>query len=309
MCVRRVKDADLHRLDLSSWRVAGCGAEPIQVATLRTFARKFAAAGFRETSFVPAYGLAEHTLAVSLSRRQAGPRVDIVRAAELADRRLAAPCPADDAAAVGLVSCGPPLPGHEIRIVDDRGRRLGERAVGEILVSGPSVMLGYLGAARLTKAVSRDGWLRTGDVGYMAGGELYLCGRRKEMIVINGRNHFPQDLERVAGGVPGVRPGRVAAFGVTAAGASDRVVVVAEASGTVAAGPLTAALRREILGATGLVVDEVLIVPPGSISRTTSGKVQRMRLRERYAAGAFVRIPAPRPARAVARLLSSEASP
>ena len=293
MCVRRVKDADLHGLDLSSWRVAGCGAEPIQAATLRTFAEKFARAGFRETSLIPAYGLAEHTLAVTLSPRDVGPRVDVVHAADLADHRRAVPCGADDPAAVPLVSCGRPFPGHQIRIVDDRGDGLGERAVGEIVVAGPSVMLGYLNAARLTKEVARDGWLRTGDIGYIAGGELYVCGRRKEMIIVNGRNHFPQDLERIAGRVPGVRPGRVAAFGVTAAGGSDRLVVVAEAHGTVAAEPLTAALRRELLEWTGLVIDEVLIVARGTISRTTSGKVQRTRLRERYAQGTLLRRPAP----------------
>jgi fatty-acyl-CoA synthase len=295
MCVRRVKDADLDGLDLSSWRVAGCGAEPIQAATLEAFAEKFARAGFRATSFVPAYGLAEHTVAVTLSPRDRGLRVDVVRARDLAERRLATPCPPDDPGASRLVGCGPPFPGHAIRIVDDRGHQLGERAVGEILVSGPSVMRGYLNAPDLTREVLRDGWLSTGDLGYVADGELYVCGRRKETIIVNGRNYFPQDLEWVANQVPGVRAGRVAAFAVTAPGRPDRAVVVVESIGTVAADVLEAELRRRLLERTGLVVDEVVVAPKGAIGRTTSGKVKRAQLRERYETAALLRPEARRP--------------
>jgi acyl-CoA synthetase (AMP-forming)/AMP-acid ligase II len=306
MCVRRVKDAEMEGLDLSSWRVAGCGAEPIQVSTLQDFARKFARVGFRERSFVPAYGLAEHTLAVTLSPRGRGLRVDVVRAAALAERRVAAPCAPDDPGALRLVSCGPPFPGHGIRIVDDRGGQLGERAVGEILVSGPSVMRGYLNAPDLTKKVLRDGWLSTGDLGYMADGELYVCGRLKETIIVNGRNYFPQDLEWVANQVPGVRPGRVAAFGVTAPGRPDRVVVVAEATGTVSDAALAAELRRRLLEATGLAVDDILIAPKGTIGRTTSGKLRRTQLHERYETGALGRREAaPRRSSLVRHLVAS----
>ncbi len=289
MCVRRVRDAELDGLDLSSWRVAGCGAEPIAAATLEAFAAKFARVGFRATAFVPSYGLAEHTLAVSLGR---GLRVDVVSGSDLTERRSVSPCAATEPDAARLVACGRPFPGHALRIVDEDGRPLGERAVGEIAVAGPSVMRGYVSASATAADAPPDGWLRTGDLGYLADGELYVCGRRKDVIIVNGRNHFPQDLEWVASQVDGVRPGRVAAFGLTTPGRRDRVVVVAEASPGVAAPGLITALRLRLLEATGLVVDDVVIVPKGTIGRTSSGKLRRAELRERYARGALVARPA-----------------
>ena len=288
MCVRRVKDAELDGLDLSSWRVAGCGAEPIQAATLEAFAAKFASVGFRASSFLPAYGLAEHTLAVSLAPRDRGLRVDTVHASGLATSRRALPCSPDAPDASRLVACGSPFPGHALRVSDDRGRPVGERVVGEILVSGPSVMRGYLSGRDATAEVVRDGWLATGDLGYVAGGELYVCGRRTETIIVGGRNYFPQDLESVVDGVPGVRSGGVAAFAATAPGHPDRAVVVVETHGAVAADAVQAEVRRRVLQATGLAVDEIVLAPKGTIARTTSGKLRRAELRERYAAGTLV---------------------
>jgi fatty-acyl-CoA synthase len=288
MCVRRVRDAELDGLDLSSWRVAGCGAEPIQAATLEAFAAKFAPVGFRATSLLPAYGLAEHTLAVSLASRDRGLRMDTVHASRLAVSRRAVPCSPDAPDASRLVACGGPFPGHALRVVDDRGRPVGERVVGEILASGPSVMRGYLRGREATAEVVRDGWLATGDLGYMAGGELYVCGRRKETIIVGGRNYFPQDLESVVEGVPGVRSGAVAAFAATAPGHPDRAVVVVETLGAVPAEAVQAEVRRRVLQATGLAVDEIVLAPKGTIARTTSGKLRRAELRERYAAGTLV---------------------
>ena len=288
MCVRRVKDAELDGLDLSSWRVAGCGAEPIQAATLEAFAAKFAPVGFRAESLLPAYGLAEHTLAVSLSPRDRGLRVDTVRASGLAASRRAVPCRTDAPDASRLVACGGPFPGHALRVVDDRGRPVAERVVGEIVVSGPSLMRGYLSGPEATAEVVRDGWLATGDIGYMAGGELYVCGRRKETIIVGGRNYFPQDLESVVDGVPGVRSGGVAAFAATAPGHPDRAVVVVETYAGVAADAVQAEVRRRVLQATGLAVDDIVLAPKGTIARTTSGKLRRAELRERYVAGTLV---------------------
>src|SRR5262245_60079638 len=179
MCLRRVKDSELEGLDLSSWRVAGCGAEPIQAATLQAFASKFAHAGFRASSLVAAYGLAEHTLAVTLAPRDRGLRVDAVHASDLVADRRAVPCSPDSLDASLLVGCGRAFPDHALRVVDDNGRPVGERIVGEILVSGPSVTRGYLSRPGETDAVVREGWLATGDLGYLADGELFVCGRRK----------------------------------------------------------------------------------------------------------------------------------
>ncbi len=288
MCVRRVKDAELDGLDLASWRVAGCGAEPIQVATLQAFATKFAHTGFRAASLVAAYGLAEHTLAVTLAPRDRGLRVDAVRAPELIAHGRAVPCSPDSPDASRLVGCGRPFPDHALRVVDDDGQPVGERIVGEILVSGPSVMRGYVSAPDATAGVVRERWLPTGDLGYLADGELFVCGRRKEMIIVGGRNYFPQDIERVVDEVPGVRAGGVAAFAATAPGHPDRAVLVVETRGPVSADALQAEVRRRVLQATGLAVDEIVLASNGTIDRTTSGKLRRAELRQRYAAGTLV---------------------
>jgi fatty-acyl-CoA synthase len=288
MCLRRVKDAELDGVDLSRWRVAGCGAEPIQAGTLEAFAAKLAHTGFRPTSFVAAYGLAEHTLAVTLAPRDRGLRVDTVRASELVASCGAVPCPPDTPDASRLVGGGRPFPDHALRVVDDDRQAVGERIVGEIFVSGPSVARGYVSGPRETDAVARDGWLATGDLGYLADGELFVCGRRKELIIVGGRNYFPQDIERVVNGVPGVRTGGVAAFAVTAPGHPDRAVVVVETRGPVSADTVQAEVRRRVLQATGLAIDEIVVAPNGTIDRTTSGKLRRAELRERYTAGTLI---------------------
>jgi fatty-acyl-CoA synthase len=282
LCVRRVKDLD--GLDLSSWRVAGCGAEPIHAPTLTAFAEKFAAAGFRDTSFLPCYGLAEHVLAATFPPRGRRPRTDHVSADELTRRRLAVPHDGEQSS-VSFVSCGSALPGHRIQIVGDDGRPLPERHVGEILLAGPSVMLGYYGQDALTAQTIRDGWLRTGDLGYLSGGELFVCGRAKDIIIVNGRKYHPQDLEWAVDALGGVRRGRVVAFGAAESGRADRVVIVVEPSGTVPADVLTDSIRRQIGDLFGLYVDDVAVVRSGTVGRTTSGKVQRAATKARYERG------------------------
>ena len=286
LCVRRVKD--LSGLDLSTWRVAGCGAEPIHPPTLAAFAEKFGPAGFRDTSFLPCYGLAEHVLAATFPPRGRRPRTDVVSADALTGAGVAVPT--DGAgAALALVSCGSALPGHRLQIVGDDGAALDERHVGEILLAGPSVMLGYYKQDALTAQTIRDGWLHTGDLGYLSGGELFVCGRAKDIIIVNGRKYHPQDLEWAVDGMGGVRRGRVVAFGATESGQADRVVIVVEPSGTVPADVLTGQIRREIGDLFGLYVDEVAIVRSGTVGRTTSGKVQRAATKARYEQGALGR--------------------
>ncbi len=286
LCVRRVKDRDLGGLDLSSWRVAGCGAEPIHASTLAAFAEKFRPVGFRASSFVPSYGLAEHVLAATFAPRDRAPRVDQIAPDDLADRRIATPSAADAPDAVAVVSCGRPFPGHQLRIVDEAGADLPDRRVGEILLAGPSVMLGYYKQDELTAWTLRGGWLHTGDLGYTADGELFVCGRVKDIIILNGRKYHPQDLEWAANELPGVRRGRVVAFGTTKGPASaERVVMVVEPSGTAQAGELVDAIRRRVGDLFGVYVDEVVLVPSGTIGRTTSGKVQRAGTRARYERG------------------------
>jgi acyl-CoA synthetase (AMP-forming)/AMP-acid ligase II len=266
LCVRRVKDRDLDGLDLSAWRVAGCGAEPIQAATLEAFAEKFAGAGFRRTSFLPSYGLAEHVLAATFA-----PRDREVRLERTGDQPI--------------VSCGSPFPGHALRVVDDAGRVLPEREVGEVILAGPSVMAGYFNEPALTAQKIRDGWLHTGDLGFLSDGELFVCGRASDVIISYGRKFHPQDLESAVGDLAGVRHGRAVAFGRSASGGPDRIAIVFEPSGTMSKEDLIVDIRRQISDRFGVYVDDVVVAPSGTIERTTSGKVRRAAVKARFERG------------------------
>jgi fatty-acyl-CoA synthase len=285
LSVRRVKDREMIGLDLSSWRVAGCGAEPIHASTLAAFAEKFHAVGFRETSFVPSYGLAEHVLAATMSPRGRRLKVESLAADDMTSRRIATSAELDDDETVTVVSCGRPLPGHQLRIVDDQRRQLPERHIGEIVLIGPSVSPGYYNDAEITARTMRDGWLFTGDLGYLSKGELFVCGRVKDLIIVNGRKYHPQDLEWGLADLAGIRRGRVVAFGTAAIGRPDRTVVVVEPSGTVPARELKDSIRRRIVDVCGLLVDDVVLAPGGTVSRTTSGKVRRAATKMSYERG------------------------
>ena len=285
LAVRRVKDADVADLDLSSWRVAGCGAEPIHASTLAAFADKFRAAGFRGTSFQPSYGLAEIVLAATMARPGRELRVERLVADDVTVRRVATHANGTPAETVSVVSCGTPLPGHDVGIFDEAGRSLPDRHIGEIVLSGPSVTPGYYNDPDATARAIRDGRLFTGDLGYLSNGELFVCGRAKDLIIVNGRKYHPQDLEWGVADLAGIRRGRVVAFGTTTGAGPDRTVVVAEPSGTVPADELTEAIRRRIVDVCGLVVDDVVLVPGGTVARTTSGKVRRSATKMSYERG------------------------
>jgi fatty-acyl-CoA synthase len=289
LCVRRVQPHEMADLDLSTWRVAGCGAEPVRAQTLAAFTRKFSAVGFRDEAFLPCYGMAEHTLAVTFPPLRRPPRVDLVKAEDLSVAKRAVPCADGVAARTELVSCGRPFPGHELRIADLRDRPLPDRHVGQILLKGPSVFRGYLDRESLTRDTLDGGWLHSGDLGYVADGELYVCGRVKDTIIVNGRNYYPQDLEQAAADVADVRRGRAVAFGTRGEDGRDRIVIVVEAAAAGPAGDLGDRVRGRVVEVTGVLVDEVVVAPSGTIPKTTSGKLQRVRVRERYEAGVLLR--------------------
>jgi fatty-acyl-CoA synthase len=297
LCTTRVKDSELEGIDLSSVEVAGCGAEPIQHATLRAFADRYAAYGLRSSALLPCYGMAEHTLAVTFMAIEDELRADRVAAASLAEGR---PLPADaDGPVVEVVCCGRPFSGHALRIVDADGQPLPGREVGQIELQGPSVMQGYWNDPERSAAALHDGWLRTGDLGYVHDGELYVCGRVKDLIIIHGRNYYPQDLEWQASQVEGVRRGNVVAFGLPHPELGREYVVVAaelasrpsgSGSGAPADDPAAEeTLRHEIgaqiLAALSLKVDEVVLLAPGSLPKTSSGKLQRRKTAEMFAEG------------------------
>ncbi len=282
LCLRRVKPSQVASLDLSSWRIAGCGAEPIRAETLGAFAEKFGAAGFRSSSFVPSYGLAEHSLAVSMHR--GGIVVDRVDPVRLGRESIAVPA-TNGSPGLRLVGCGRPFPGHELRIIGDGGLRLADRQVGHIVVRGPSVMAGYFENETATAKTIVEGWLDTGDLGYIADGGLFVCGRTKDVIIRHGRKYHPPDLESAIAGVEGLRPSGVVVFGIHRVDAVDEVVAVLEARASVTTDFVVDSVRRRVRETAGLELDRVIVTPPGTIPRTTSGKVRRAETRARLEAG------------------------
>ena len=282
--IKRLRDQDLETLDLSCLRVAGCGAEPIHAPTLRSFAERLAPAGFRSEAFLPSYGLAESTLAISIHRTGQPLRTEMIDALELRQgKAIPANGAGDEGSVKEIVSCGFPLPDHQLIIVDENGRILPEREIGEIVFKGPSVTRGYYQNPEATSESWKDGWLYTGDLGFLADGELFICGRSKELIIIRGANYYPQDLEWIVRDLPGVKRGNVAAFSVNEGG-DELLVMIAEADLREAA-DLRQTIATRILESVGLEVHRVVLVPAGTLIRTTSGKLQRRKMRQLYQQG------------------------
>jgi len=287
LCLQRVKPSQIGALDLSTWRIAGCGAEPIRSDSLRAFAERFAAAGFRADSFVPSYGLAEHSLAVALS--SPGITLDAVDSNCLVRESRAVPVNGSGSHHVArIVSCGRAFPDHEIRIVDERGSPLPDRHVGQIVARGPSVMAGYFEDPEASADTLQDGWLQTGDLGYLANGELFVCGRTKDLIIRHGRKYHPPDLESAIASVDGIRPSGVVVFGINHVEEADEVVAVLEARASQAPVDIVEHVRRRVRETAGLELDRVVVAPPGTIPRTTSGKVRRAETRARFQAGTLL---------------------
>jgi fatty-acyl-CoA synthase len=279
LCARRLRREDLGRLDLGSWRVAGVGAEMIRPDALEQFGDQFAPAGFDRRAFMACYGMAECSLAVSFSPLDTGLRVDLVDRRRLAESRIA--LPVDDTpghAEVGrFVNCGRALPGFEVEIRDEEGQVLPARRCGTVFVRGASVSPGYFGDPVATAEIlSRDGWLDTGDLGYHLDGSLVITGRRKDLLIINGRNIWPQDLEFVAAQEAEVSGRAAAAFSVPGPGGEEMAAMVVQCR--VAAPARRAALVERLQTA---ILQEIGIrciielVPPHTLPRTSSGKLSR----------------------------------
>lgn len=294
LCCKRIKDSELAGLDLSSWRVAGCGAEPIRAANLEAFSEKFASVGFDPRALLSCYGMAEATLAVSFTEVNTGLHVDEVDAVTLAAEGLAkAPPPgASPGEITSIVSCGRSFAGHEVLVFAEEdassGTPLADRQVGELRVRGPSITSGYFNEPTLSREAFAGGWLRTGDLGYCVDGEVFVCGRSKELIILNGRNYYPQDLEWSAGMVEGVRKGNVVGFGTRKPfNDRERVVVCVETAVTEPAAreALKLEVQRAVRQATGLAIDDVVAVDIGVLPKTSSGKLRRGAARELYESG------------------------
>lgn len=280
----RVKDEELAGLSLASWRFALDGAEQVSGDAMRRFAARFARFGFDPGALVPVYGLAEATLAVSFGRRGRpleGRRVDPVRLAR------------DGVVVEGtreVMSVGAPVPGVEVELRDERGAPLPEGRLGRIHVRGPSIMREYLGDAPATAQALRDGWLDTADLGFVLGGELHVHGRAKDVVIVRGANHAPEEFEGALAGVPGVRPGCAVAVGLLAeAGGGEGLLLLVERrrDAPAADAALEEAVRRAVLERTGVAPHAVRVLAPGTLPRTSSGKLRRQEAARRFTSGAL----------------------
>ncbi len=292
ICARRIGSQSRveDRLDLSRWRIAGNGADMIRPDVMQSFVDAFAPAGFQASAFLPSYGLAEATLAVSIMPPGEGIRAELVEETQLSGGDL------DDGNGGGgaqrpqryraIVNCGRPVRDMALAIREEDGTDLPERAIGKVWCKGPSVMAGYFRDPEATAACMADGWLDTGDMGYMSDGYLYIVGRTKDMIIVNGRNHWPQDIEWAVEQLPGFKAGDIAAFAITTPGGEETpaVLVQCRSSDEAERVRLREEIRERVRSVTGMncVIE---LIPPRTLPRTSSGKLSRAKARNLYLAG------------------------
>ncbi len=289
LCASKLDERDLDGLDLNCWRLAYNGAEPVSPDTLDHFAARLARCGFSRAAMTPVYGLAESSVGLAFPPLGRGPLVDRVDRDALTRSGIARCVPADDRNALRVVSSGLPLPGHEIRIVDAGGRELPERAQGRVQFRGPSATGGYFRNPEATARLFDGQWLNTGDMGYIAAGELYLTGREKDIIIRAGHNIYPQELEEAVCNVRGVRKGGVAVFPATDAHAgTERLVILAETRESSAAerNRILAEINSLAVDLAGMPADDIVLAPPRTVLKTSSGKLRRAACRELYERGA-----------------------
>lgn len=300
-CVQRITEEDMQGIDLSSWRVAYNGAEPVKAHVIEAFSRKFASHGFRREAFYPCYGMAETTLFVSGGAPTAPVVTLPVKGEDLTRNRIVP----DPASSTVLVGCGQTHGEHRVRIIDPESlESLPDGQIGEIWVSGPSVTQGYWSKPELTEATfhaytakGEGPYLRTGDLGFWHQGELYITGRLKDLIIVRGENHYPADIEStVYRGQDVLRDGNVAAFAVES-DADTRLVVVAEADRRIVSKlddsmmrSIVAKARKDVSETHGLRLHDLVLIRPSTLAKTSSGKIRRSHCRDLYLSGALARV-------------------
>ncbi len=288
ICARRMSSQmrASDRFDLSRWRLAGNGADMIRPDVMQSFVDAFADAGFSPSAFLPSYGLAESTLAVTIMPPGEGIIVELVEETELSGGDAAEGRPQRYRA---IVNCGKPVKDMVVEIRDEDGGAMAERQIGKVWTTGPSLMTGYFRDEEATAACMADGWLDTGDMGYLSEGYLYIVGRAKDMIIINGKNHWPQDIEWAVEQLPGFKQGDIAAFAITTAGGEEApaVLVHCRTSDDAERARLREEIREKVRAITGMncVVE---LVPPRTLPRTSSGKLSRSKARKLYLEGEIV---------------------
>ncbi|MGB0909598.1 MAG: fatty acyl-AMP ligase [Nitrospirales bacterium] len=290
LCLRRLAERDRDQFDLSHWRIAGVGAETVRSESLLQFAKALEPSGFNKKAFVACYGMAECSLAVSFAPLNQGLMVDHVDGDYLAEHQEAISldddlqCADSNIRESHYVNCGTPIPGCDVEIRNEFGEVLSERSAGVIFVKGPGIMTGYWGDPVTTEEVlSSDGWLNTGDIGYFIGESLVIIGREKDLIIMNGKNIWPQDLEYLAECLPGIRPGDASAFSVEQSNGDESAVVVIQCRETdpLKRSDLIEQLKPIIYKEIGIDCF-VELIPPRTLPRTSSGKLSRSRAREDF---------------------------
>lgn len=280
LATRRAKPEHLARWDLSRMRVLGCGAEPIKPETMHEFTTTFAAAGLKPEAMLPCYGMAEATLAISFVPLRAPVETDLIDADTYHEKGWAVEVPRGTPNTMELVSCGSVFQGHEMGVMDEAGKLLPERRVGELCLRGPSVTPGYWQNPEATARTIVDGWLHTGDLGYVAGGRVFVSGRKKDILILNGRNYYPQSVEWLIEELPEVRKGNVVVFSRPGA-SSEELVVAAETRGKPTE-ETKAQVRRIVSDELSLRVADIVFLSAGQLPKTSSGKVQRAKTRDQY---------------------------
>ena len=288
LCLKRIEDTELEGLDLSCWRYAFNGAEPVSPDTLAAFGQRFARYGLPATALQPVYGLAEASVGLAFPAPGTRYRIDRIERAAFQNRGEARTAAAGESTVLEVPCCGPVIAAHYLRVVDPAGVELADRQEGRLQFKGPSATSGYFRNPEQTKKLFAGAWLDTGDLAYLADGELYLSGRAKDIIIRGGRNLYPYELEQAVGALPGVRKGCVAVFGSPdPRTGTERVVVLAETRETTAAA--LDALRRNIneraVDLIGLPADDIVLAPPHTVLKTSSGKIRRAASREYYERG------------------------
>ena len=282
LATRALKRAE--GIDLGSLRIGLNGAEPVDPVSVRALVDAGERHGLRAGAVYPAFGMAEVVIGAAFPVPLSGLRTDPVDRVTLESERYAAPADPSDERTRELAILGYPVPGMAFRIVDpETGALLGDRAVGELEISGTSVTPGYYKRPDANSDLFNDGWLRTGDLAYLVGGELVVCGRIKDVIIVGGRNVFPEEIERAVGGLDGVRAGNVIAFGIEGRSGKEELVVVAETRADDVI-DLRTEVSREVRSTVGVPPKDVVLVPPGTVPKTSSGKLQRAACKQRYEA-------------------------
>ena len=288
ICLRRLEEKDTAGLDLSCWRAAFNGAEAVVPETLERFIERFKPQGFCAEAMMPVYGLAESSVGLGFPPLERGPLIDCIQREAFSRQGLAMSADAHDPSVLRFASCGLPLPGHQIRVVDEAGRELPERRQGSIEFRGPSSTSGYFHNSEHTRALFDGDWLKTGDLGYISGGELFVTGRKKDLVIRAGRNIYPQEVEQAVSNIEGVRKGCVAVFGgIDPTTGTERLIVLAETRRLElqASETLRSQINSAVTGLLGEPPDDIVLAPTGTVLKTSSGKVRRAAIRELYEHG------------------------